>query len=82
MRYRKIIPIEDAVALIQDGDVVASSGYGGNGTPEALLAALQARFRETATPRDLTLVWAGGQGDGKDRGLDRLGEQCRADPHQ
>jgi len=74
MRYRKIIPIEDAVALVQDGDVIASSGYGGNGTPEALLAALQARFRETALPRDLTLVWAGGQGDGNDRGLDRLGE--------
>lgn len=74
MRNRKIIPIEDAVALIQDGDVVASSGYGGNGTPEALLAAIQARFRATALPRDLTLVWAGGQGDGKDRGLDLLAE--------
>jgi propionate CoA-transferase len=61
MRYRKIIPIEDAVALIQDRDVVASSGYGGNGTPEALFAALEHRFVETGSPRDLTLVWAGGQ---------------------
>ena len=40
MRYRKIIPVEDAVALIRDGDVIASSGYGGTGTPEALFAAL------------------------------------------
>jgi hypothetical protein len=69
VRYRKIIPIEDAVALIQDGDVVASSGYGGNGTPEALFAGLEGRFLETGTLRDLTLVWSGGQGDGKDRGL-------------
>jgi propionate CoA-transferase len=75
MRYGKIIPIEDAVALIQDGDVVASSGYGGNGTPEALFAGLERRFLETGTPRDLTLVWAGGQGDGKDRGLNRLGHE-------
>jgi propionate CoA-transferase len=75
MRYRKIIPVEDAVALIQDGDVVASSGYGGNGTPEALFAALERRFIETDTPRGLTLVWAGGQGDAKDRGLNHLGHE-------
>ena len=75
MKYRKIIPIEDAAALIQDGDVVASSGYGGNGTPEALLVGLEHRFLQTGTPRDLTLVWAGGQGDTKDRGLNHLGHE-------
>jgi propionate CoA-transferase len=64
MRYGKIIPTEDAVALIQDADVVASSGYGGNGTPEALLAAIEQRFLASGTPRNLTLVWAGGQGVG------------------
>ena len=75
MRYRKVIPIEDAIALIRDGDVVAVSGYGGNGTPEALLVALERRFLETDTPSNLTLVWAGGQGDGKDRGLNHLGHE-------
>jgi propionate CoA-transferase len=75
VRYRKIIPVEDAVALVQDGDVVASSGYGGNGTPEALFAALERRFLETGSPRGLTLVWAGGQGDAKDRGLNHLGHE-------
>jgi len=73
VRYRKIIPVEDAVALIRDGDVIASSGYGGNGTPEALFAALERRFLETGGPRGLTLVWAGGQGDAKERGLNHLG---------
>jgi len=34
----KIIPIEDAIALIQDTDVVAVTGYGTNGVPEKLLA--------------------------------------------
>jgi len=75
VRYRKIIPVEDAVALIQDGDVIASSGYGGNGTPEALFVALERRFLETGGPRGLTLVWAGGQGDAKERGLNRLGHE-------
>jgi propionate CoA-transferase len=75
MAFKKVIAVEDAIALVQDGDVLASSGYGGNGTPEQLLVALEQRFLETGTPRDLTLVYAGGQGDGKDQGLNRLGHE-------
>jgi len=71
----KVIPAEDAVALIQPGDVVAISGYGTNGVPEKLLAGLESRFCETSEPTDLTLVFAGGIGDGKDRGLNRLGHE-------
>lgn len=73
--YKKVISAEDAVALVQDGDVVASSGYGGNGTPELLFRSLEARFLETNAPQNLTLVWAGGQGDGKDKGLNYLGHE-------
>ncbi len=75
MAFKKVISAEDAIALIQDGDVLASSGYGGNGTPEQLLVTLEKRFLETGTPRDLTLVYAGGQGDGKDQGLNHLGHE-------
>ena len=73
MRLKKIIEAEDAVAVIHDGDVIASAGYGGNGTPDQLLVALEKRFLETGSPRNLTLVFAGGQGDMKDKGLNRLG---------
>ena len=71
----KIIPVEDAVALIQDNDVIAVSGYGTNGVPEKLLVGLESRFLETSTPNNLTLKFAGGIGDGKDRGLNRLGHE-------
>lgn len=73
MRLKKIIEVNDAVAVIHDGDVIASAGYGGNGTPDQLFVALENRFLETGSPRDLTLVFAGGQGDMKDKGLNRLG---------
>ena len=73
MRLKKIIEVEDAVAVIHDGDTIASAGYGGNGTPDQLFVALEKRFLETGTPRDLTLGFAGGQGDMQDKGLNRLG---------
>jgi len=75
MSIRKVVTADEAVALVQDEDVVASSGYGGNGTPEALFEALEKRFVENAAPRGLTLIWAGGQGDGRSRGLNHFGHE-------
>lgn len=72
MRLKKFVEPEDAVAVIHDGDVVASTGYGGNGTPDQLFVALEQRFVESGSPRDLTLMFAGGQGDMQERGLNRL----------
>jgi propionate CoA-transferase len=71
----KVVSSGDAIALVRDGDVIASSGYGGHGVPEHLLSALEQRFLETGRPRDLTVLWAGGQGDGKDRGLGHLAHE-------
>lgn len=71
----KIISAEAAVAIIQDGDVLATTGYGGHGVPEHLLVALEKRFIETGTPRNLTLVHSTGQGDARDKGLNRLAHE-------
>ncbi|WP_424976018.1 acyl CoA:acetate/3-ketoacid CoA transferase [Dinoroseobacter sp. S124A] len=71
----KRISAAAAADLIRDGDTVTTSGFVGIGVPEELLAALETRFAETATPRDLTLLFAAGQGDGKTRGLNRLGQE-------
>ncbi|MEO8298976.1 MAG: acyl CoA:acetate/3-ketoacid CoA transferase [Burkholderiales bacterium] len=69
---QKFVSAEEAVALIRDGDTVASSGFVGIGTPETLIAALQQRHAAEAAPRDLTLVFAAAPGDGRDKGLNRL----------
>ena len=75
----KIIDVEDAAALVQDNDVLAVSGYGTNGVPEKVLKALGARFSQTKAPRDLTLMFAGGIGDGAERGLNHLGQEGMLD---
>src|SRR5450432_1055674 len=68
----KIVSAAEAIAIIRDGDTVACSGFVGSGTPDELICALEKRFVDTGSPRDLTLVFAAAPGDGKDRGLNRL----------
>jgi propionate CoA-transferase len=72
---KKVIPVEDAISVLRNGDVLATSGYGGHGVPEQLLEALEKRFLETEHPRQLTLVHSTGQGDGKDKGLNLLAHE-------
>jgi len=72
---KKIIPVEDAISVLHDGDVLATAGYGGHGVPEQLLVTLERRFLETGTPRGLTLIHSTGQGDAKDKGLNHLAHE-------
>jgi len=68
----KIMPVEDALRLIKDGDTVAVGGFVGNSHPEELTSSIERIFLETGRPRNLTIVGAAGQGDGKNKGLNHL----------
>jgi propionate CoA-transferase len=79
----KVVPARDAVRLIRDGDTVATGGFIGTGFAEGVAVALEelyldpdeTHFHATGRPANLTLVYAAGQGDGKDRGLNHFGHE-------
>jgi propionate CoA-transferase len=77
--YGKVVAAREAVRLIRDGDTVATGGFVGIGFAEEVALALEdlylARSDElpnVGKPRNLTLVYAAGQGDGRSRGLNHL----------
>ena len=83
MHRGKIVSAPEAVRLIRDGDTVATGGFVGIGFAEEIALALEALYlqsddafaQSTGKPRNLTLVYAAGQGDGKDKGLNHLAHE-------
>ena len=80
-KRNKIVSAAEAVRRIRDGDTVATGGFVGIGFAENIAVAIEQRFlgadpqSPAGTPRNLTLTYAAGQGDGKDRGLNHLGHE-------
>ncbi|WP_458097163.1 acyl CoA:acetate/3-ketoacid CoA transferase [Roseomonas sp. WA12] len=70
------ITAAQAAALLEDGDTLLIGGSGGgHAVPDALLAAVGARFRETGAPLGITAVHPVGLGDGAMRGAGHLAQK-------
>ena len=72
MRKNKIVTSAEAMAEIKDGDCLAVEGFLGSGTAEELCLALEKRYLETNSPKNLTLVHSSGPGDAATRGINHL----------
>jgi propionate CoA-transferase len=69
----KVISVEQAAELIQDGVTICSPIIGLAGWPEEIGRAIAKRFEETGHPRGLTLVCGSAMGNHKDKGPHVIG---------
>lgn len=68
----KLITAEQAASLIDDNCTLATGGFIGIGFAEQLARAIEQRFLKTGHPSGLSLVYAAGQGDAQERGLNHF----------
>jgi propionate CoA-transferase len=71
----KFLSAKEAVAQITSGATIATDGFVGGAFPEELALELENRFLASGNPKDLTLVYCAGQGDGGNWGLNHLGHE-------
>lgn len=69
----KLVTVEQAIELIKSGDTIATGGFVGNMHPEFITKSIEEAYLSSGQPRNLSLIFAAGQGDGKDKGLNHLG---------
>lgn len=70
----KVITLEQAVAMIPDGACCGIGGFIGSGHPQEFSVGIEESFLKTGHPRDLTIMFSAGIGDGTDRlGLNKIG---------
>ena len=74
MRAR-FVSSRKAAEMIESNSMIGTGGFVGIGVPEEVLLSIEKRFIDTGSPNKLGLIYAAGQGDGVDRGLNHLGHE-------
>lgn len=75
MNKIKCITAKEAAELVENNTTVSTSGFVASGMPEALTKALEARFLETGSPRNITLFYAAAQGNRDGSGADHFAHE-------
>lgn len=69
----KFVTTKQAANMIPNNSTVATVGFMLTGAPEEIFLKIENRYKEVKEPKDLTLIWASGVGDGQDkRGINHL----------
>jgi len=71
----KVISLDQAAGLINDGDCVVWSTVGMSYFAEAVAKSVEERFLQTGHPQNLTLVHDCGCGNGKEKGMSHLAHE-------
>lgn len=71
----KFIKASEVPSLIKDGDTLAVEGFIGTGVAEEIHEAVETFYSENQHPKDLTLIYAAGIGDGGNRGLNHYAKE-------
>ncbi|MEQ1860940.1 MAG: CoA-transferase [Chthoniobacteraceae bacterium] len=75
LRDAKLCVAAEALALIGDGQTIVFTGFCGGMHAEALSKGLGEYFLAHGRPRGLTLVYAAGQGNWADKGLEHVAQE-------
>ncbi|ECM9894701.1 3-oxoacid CoA-transferase [Salmonella enterica subsp. enterica serovar Montevideo] len=75
MQSVKQITAQQAADLIHDGDNIILGGFIGAVVPESIEKAIEDKFLACGHPRSLGLIFAAGQGNAKEKAINRLAHE-------
>ena len=70
-----VLTAKEAAMMVQDNMTVATNGFVASALPEELTTALEQRFIETGSPKNLTYFYAAGQGNRDGSGADHFAHE-------
>eukprot|EP01029_Cantina_marsupialis_P004215 TRINITY_DN141_c0_g3_i1.p1 TRINITY_DN141_c0_g3~~TRINITY_DN141_c0_g3_i1.p1 ORF type:complete len:523 (-),score=205.43 TRINITY_DN141_c0_g3_i1:1623-3191(-) len=75
MSLNKVVSLKTALKAIPSGATTAITGFVSAGHPEYITENLEKQYLSEQTPKDLTLVYGAGQGDGMTKGCNHFGNE-------